>query len=223
MLHDLTLRSLPDAVRARLVDVDLREAGIVVAQRGNLLEARRQPLELRAAEDGSVALAGYAAAWGVAYDVYGGPERGGWTETVAKGAVTKSLAERDDVRFLINHDGLPLARTKSGTLRLASDDLGLYVDVPALDMANPRAIELVSVLRRGDGDQMSWAFMVVRQEWNNDYTERLILEAKMYDVSAVTYPANPATIIGVRSDATEVEPRGTSLRLALAQAEALGL
>ena len=36
---------------------------------------------------------------------------GGYTETIARGAFTKTLSERPDVQLLINHEGLPLART----------------------------------------------------------------------------------------------------------------
>lgn len=219
MRRDLLDRSLPPEVRERL---DLTGTGLVVSvsmpKNGTsaIVEARRSTLpEVRKAEDGTVSLVGYAATWGVPYDVAGGAPYG-WTETIAAGAVTKSLQERDDVRFLVNHEGVPLARTKSGTMRLASDDLGLLVDVLSLDMVNPTAIEIVSAMTRRDVDQMSWAFRVTRQEWNEDYTERTILEAQMFDVSAVTFPANPATIIGVRSD--DPAPRR---RMSLACARAI--
>jgi HK97 family phage prohead protease len=105
---------------------------------------------------------------------------------------------------------------------LASDDVGLWVDVPALDPANPRAAELLSCLDRGDVDQMSFAFMPTRQEWNADYTQRRILELKLVDVSAVTYPANTATIIAARAASSEpVRRSGLPLSLALAQAAAI--
>lgn len=98
----------------------------------------------------------------------------GWSESIAKGAATKSLAERDDVRFLLNHDGMPLARTV-GTMTLTADDMGLFVDAPNLDLRNPSAAELQSCLDRGDVDQMSFAFMATLQEWNGDcYTQRRI-------------------------------------------------
>lgn len=70
---------------------------------------------------------------------------------------------------------------------------------------------------------MSWAFIATRQQWNSDYTERSITEARIFDVSAVTYPANEATIIGARS-ASQIDERqteGMSLDLALALAQSL--
>jgi HK97 family phage prohead protease len=140
---------------------------------------------------------GYATTYNSSYPVYGGPEAGGWNETIARGASKKSLSENADVRFLINHDGLPLARTASGTLNLEDDELGLFSEAN-LDMSNPKAQEVKSVLSRGDADQMSFAFRVVRQEWNEDRTERTIKEVELLDVSLVTYPANPSTQIGLR-------------------------
>ncbi|MFK5282413.1 HK97 family phage prohead protease, partial [Lacticaseibacillus paracasei] len=71
--------------------------------------------ELRDTPSGGVGLRGYAAMFDqVAYG-----------EVIRRGAFTKTLAEGDDVRMLINHDGVPLARTKSGTLTLEVDDKGL--------------------------------------------------------------------------------------------------
>lgn len=116
-----------------------------------------------------------------------------------------------------------MARTRSRTLTLTPDDLGLLIEVPNPDMRNPKVQELDSCLRRNDVDQMSWAFIATRQQWNSDYTERSITEARIFDVSAVTYPANEATIIGARS-ASQIDERqteGMSLDLALALAQSL--
>jgi phage head maturation protease len=54
-------------------------------------------------------------------------------------------------------------------------------------------------MERGDLDEMSFAFQVIRQEWSPDYTQRDITEVKLFDVSVVTYPANPATSVGLRA------------------------
>ena len=108
------------------------------------------------------------------------------------------MAERDDVRLLFNHDGIPLARTKSETLTLAEDKKGLKVDA-TLDTRSGMANDLIVAMERGDLDEMSFAFKVTRQEWNEDYTERWINEVKLYDVSVVTYPANPATSVKLRA------------------------
>jgi HK97 family phage prohead protease len=176
-------------------------------------------VELRA-EDGVPVLDGYATVYDYPYDVAGGPELGGFTEVIARGAAAKS-AQEADVRLLVNHDGVPLARTKSKTLHLESDDIGLRVRAE-LDPANPVVQELRSAMDRGDVDEMSFAFRAVRNEWSSDYTLRTISEVKLFDVSVVTYPANPATVTKLRSEVEESETRtGRSLALARAQYESL--
>ena len=91
-------------------------------------------------------------------------------ETIRAGAFDKSIREKDDVRFLLNHDGVPLARTKSGTMTLEADEFGLLVDAD-LDPSSPIVAGLRSAMDRGDMDQMSFAFEVTRQEWSPDWSQ----------------------------------------------------
>ncbi len=166
-----------------------------------------EPVEFRAAEDGSLRFAGYASVTNYQYSVYGGPPYG-WNETVARGAFKKTLAEGADVNFLINHEGISLARTKSGTLTLLEDKTGLRA-LADLDPDNPDVVRLRSAISRGDIDEMSFGFKVTRDEWLDDEgkasnssvgTERRITEVNLNqgDVSAVNYGANPGTSGGFR-------------------------
>ena len=191
-------------------------AALSVVQRGRTVEARRFAVpEVRADEDGGVSMSGYATVYGFPYDVAGGPERGGWSEVIVEGACAKSVVERDDVRLLVNHEGLPLARTAAKTLTLASDAVGLRCDA-SLDRSSPLVASVLSAMERGDLDEMSFAFRVIRQEWDADYLERRITEVQLFDVSLVTYPANPATVAQVRDDVPAPSVRGLDLRMALA-------
>ena len=177
--------------------------------------------EFRAAADGgSLLFSGYPCVTNAPYDVYGGPANGGWSETVERGAFNKTLAEHPDVNFLINHEGMSLARTKSGTLRLSQDTQGLWCEA---DLSPESAVvrELQIAMDRGDIDEMSFAFRVIRQVWlNADGDEvawwdpagidRRILEVSLQkgDVSAVNYGANPATSGSIRAfDAAFAELR----------------
>lgn len=184
-------------------------------------EVRRvERLELRQSEDGLPVLEGYATVYDYRYDIGGGPDAGGFTEVIAKGAAAKSAKEAD-VRLLVDHSGVPLARTRSGTLELMSDDIGLKVRA-TLDPSNPAAQQVRSAMERGDLDQMSFAFRVVRESWSKDYTERTISEVKLFDVSVVTYPANPATVVKLRADdeqpeQADAEPPGRSVAQARRQ------
>jgi HK97 family phage prohead protease len=162
--------------------------------------------------------------------VAGGPDEGGWYETVEPGAGQRTLNARPDVRLLVNHDGLALARTRSGTLLLEEHDRGLFTHAPELDIRNPKVQELQSTMDRGDVDEMSYAFRVTRQEWNADFTERRILEYALdvngSDVSVVTYPANPAAIGQMRAAVNIDELRAAAVNhgasgMSLAMAKAI--
>lgn len=219
--------TLPDEVRARLAlsDDELITANLLARRANRFVDVRVVNVETRENDDGTRGVVGYATTWDTWYDVAGGAPWG-WAETIARGSATKSLAEHDDVRFLINHDGIAGARSRGlgiDTMQLTADDIGLRFDIPSLDVVrNPFMAALCSAIDRGDLDQCSFAFQPTRQEWNSDYTERRILELRLFDVSAVTYPANEATIIGARSVAVSSgERRGMPLSLALAQAASI--
>jgi hypothetical protein len=177
---------------------ETRTPPIVDGQR----EARCVPLtrvDVRRSDDGGVTVAGYAA-------VFGSPSEdlGGFVEEIKQGAFRKVLKGGPDVRFLINHDGVPLARTTNSSLRLKEDPRGLRIEAELADTAQAR--DLATSLERGDIDQMSFMFMVEPdgREWffpddPDEPARRVIYEfSELYDVSAVTFPAYPATEIGVR-------------------------
>ena len=151
------------------------------------------PAEVRAEADG-IKVSGYAAVFNQVTDI-GGMFR----EVIAPGAF-KGAIGRDDVVFLVNHDGLPLARTRSGTLTLSEDDHGLRIDT-VLDAKDPDVQSIVPKMQRGDLDKMSFAFVATRQTWDEtqDPPVRTIHEADLYDVSIVTSPAYDGTSIALRS------------------------
>lgn len=153
-----------------------------------------QKLEVREADTGEVRVSGYAAVFGEETNI-----GGMFTEQIQRGAFKDAIG-RDDVVFLINHDGLPLARTRSGTLSLAEDDHGLYMEA-SLDPTDPDVRSIVPKMKRGDLDKMSFAFVPTRQSWDDskEMPKRMIEEAQLYDVSIVTTPAYNGTEIGLRS------------------------
>ena len=129
---------------------------------------------------------------------------GPWVESVSVGAFGKTLSEGADVAFLLNHTGQTLARTKSGTLKLSEVTegnkspvygiTGLHTEAD-FDPQNMYVQAMRSGVERGDLDEMSFAFRVLRQEWNSDYDRRWINEVSLDkgDVSLVNYGANPTT------------------------------
>jgi HK97 family phage prohead protease len=177
--------------------------------RDNLIDVREQRLyhcskmEMREAQDNSdeYILTGYASTF-QQYEMYGGPANGmGWVEQLDRKAFDRTLRENPDLHLLINHEGMPLARTKSGTLKLSVDDGGLKVEA-RLDRSDPDVQRLEPKMRRGDMDEMSFAFRVKAQEWkshpdfpDDDQSLRIIREASLHkgDVSVVNFGANPTT------------------------------
>jgi len=151
-----------------------------------------QDVETRQMEDGKMRLAGYAAK----FDSASVPLP--FIEKIAPGAFRKTLSETPDVRLLINHEGLPLARTKNGTLKLEEDANGLRFEAELPDTQEAR--DLYTLIDRGDVDQMSFAFRVIRQKWSPDRSERTLTEVSLADgdVSVVTYPAYAATSVEAR-------------------------
>lgn len=158
-------------------------------------------LEFRSSSDG-VTVEGHASTFNQPYNM------GWYMEDVAPGAFTKTLSENPDVRLLINHEGLPLARSgAAGTLELSQDDSGLYVR-SVLDPSDPDVQRILPKMARGDLNQMSFAFGTVKDTWNGDYSARTLNELSLAggDVSIVTYPANPNAGISVRSQMMTAEP-----------------
>jgi HK97 family phage prohead protease len=161
----------------------------------NIREDRRRPfegMELREQSNGTLRFTGYASVTETPYEMQ--DFLGDYTEVVRRGAFSKTLAEGADVPFKLNHDGMTLARTKSGTMRLSEDSTGLHVEAD-LDPGNGQVRDIRSAMERGDLDEMSFAFRVTRQEWSPDWTQRDITEVNMNkgDVSIVNYGANPHT------------------------------
>jgi len=153
----------------------------------------RLPAEARADGDG-ILVEGYAAVFNEETDI-----GGFFRERIEPGAFSEAIG-RDDVVFLINHDGLPLARTRSGTLTLSEDERGLKIST-RLAEGDPDVARIVGKMKRGDLDKMSFAFWPDVQEWDDsgDVPLRTIKKASLHDVSIVTTPAYDGTEIGLRS------------------------
>ena len=83
-----------------------------------------------------------------------------------------------------------MARTSSGTLQLEEDEYGLFVRAE-LDPGNPTVAEVSSAMKRGDLNEMSFAFAAIKDNFDNSGENREVNEARLFDVSVVTYPANP--------------------------------
>jgi HK97 family phage prohead protease len=132
---------------------------------------------------------------------------GGFREQISPGAFTETIKD-GDIRALFNHDpNFPLARTKSGTLKLSEDSTGLVIDADLADTTYAR--DLLMSIERHDIDQMSFGFAVLPegQNWRMEGTGliRTLTKVALYDVSPVTFPAYPQTDVGIRSLAAQIK------------------
>ncbi len=147
-------------------------------------------------EDGDTPhIEGYFAVFNSVYDI-----APGMSESIAPGAFSQTLA--GDIRALINHDTtLVLGRTKAHTLLLREDERGLWGDV-AINPNDGDAMNLYERVKRGDVDQCSFGFDIIRQDTEvreDGSVHWTIREVELYEVSACTFPAYEATNISARA------------------------
>lgn len=119
-------------------------------------------------------------------------------------------ADLTDVRFLVNHNTsmIPLARSRrnngNSTMQMSVDAEGLLLNYVLLDTENNAdARALYSAVQRGDLSGMSFMFRVDGEAWDDlesDHpTRRITKISKVYEVSAVTFPAYEDTTISARN------------------------
>lgn len=155
--------------------------------------------ETRAEGSEAPKLVGYAAIFDVETEMFPG-----YRETIAKGAFKRTLAEKADVRALVDHNPSKiLGRSKAGTLDVREDAMGLKVAITPPDTQAGR--DIITSVERGDVDQMSFAF-----PWSNLETQkitenedgtfiRILDDLDLLDVSIVTYAQYPETSVTLRS------------------------
>ena len=145
----------------------------------------------------------------------------GWYKEVIE---SKALLDADlrDVRFLVNHntDMIPLARSRNNnensTMQLSITDNGdMDIRVNLDTENNSESKSLYSAVERGDISGMSFMFSVAEDKWEDidtDYPTRHILKiSKVFEVSAVTFPAYEATSIQARGLGEALESAKSSL------------
>lgn len=114
-------------------------------------------------------------------------------------------ADMSDVIMQYDHEGRVFARTSNGTLSIEPDAHGLAIEADLSGTEIGR--ELYQEIKGGYTTKMSWAFVVDRDEWTSEKapdgrnleTRTIKSVRKVYDVSAVSLPANDATEISARS------------------------
>ena len=150
----------------------------------------------------------------------------GWyREIISKGALDNT--DLKDVRLLVNHnvDMIPLARsrnnTKNSTMQLSVDDEGMAIKAYLDTESNTDAKNLYSAIERGDISGMSFMFGVDQDRWEDlesDYPTRYITSiSKVFEVSAVTFPAYEQTSLEARGLADALDSAKASLESVMSE------
>lgn len=163
--------------------------------------------------------------------VYNEPTDMGWyREFIDDGALDDT--DLRDVRFLVNHntDMIPLARSRNNNVNSTMQmevvpEVGMNIRVDLDTENNAEAKSLYSAVKRGDISGMSFMFAVGEDNWedlDSDYPTRHIKSfAKVFEVSAVTFPAYEQTSIQARGLSDALDSAKASLDSAKAQAKAI--
>lgn len=162
-----------------------------------------QKIEARAEEDGGKFVEGYATVFSTPYELW---SMDGYTVLEQIDPAAFDECDMSDVIMQYNHEGRVFARTSNKTLEVKTDDTGLYTraDLGGTELGS----QVYEEISGGYTDKMSFGFKV--KEDKREITEdketgqvtvlRTITKiGKLYDVSAVSLPANDATSISARS------------------------
>jgi uncharacterized protein len=187
-------------------------------------------LEIRATniEDGKRTISG-----SIKYNSESKEMRDYWGDTfveeIAEGAFEESLKTRDVVGLWSHNTSQVLGNTKSGTLRIENSkiELRFELDIPGTTVGN----DAWALIQRGDVDGVSFGMKVTKEKWSSEEREegklykRSILNAELYEISPVAFPAYPSNEVSVRSlddfrneqkrAANEVQKRKLELELEL--------
>lgn len=121
-----------------------------------------------------------------------------YTEVIDRHALDNTNMNDCVLRYNHSEDGFSVARTRNGSLELRIDENGLYIKAYVINTQFGR--DLYRMIEEGLVDQMSFAFSVTKEEWDNEtYTRRILEIDKLYDVSAVDQPFYVETSIFARS------------------------
>lgn len=176
-------------------------------------------LETREEQDGEMIVEGYATTFNQPYFLFGN-ERYKVYEEVDRDAFAG--ADMSDVIMQYDHQGRVFARNRNNTLELETDDHGLKIRAHLGGTEIGR--QLYEEIKGGYTDKMSFGFTVEKDQTTEERDEqkdtttirrRIMKIRKLYDVSAVSLPANDATEISARSLGEGVIAEAEKERLAV--------
>ena len=186
-------------------------------------EVRSLEFEIRAEDTGNQERAGRITGTPIVFSQV--TDLGWIREVIEPGALDET--DLKDVRFLVGHDttSIPLARSRNNnansTMQLSVTERGMEIRVDLDIEGNPRAKELYSAVKRGDISGMSFMFTVNKDAWDDLETDQPLRHitsiGKVFEVSAVTFPAYEGTDIQAAAEDSALESARVSLESAKAK------
>ena len=161
-------------------------------------EYRKMLLEVKDTEDTDYTVTGYATTFDEPYTLYSIGDGKVVKEQVSRNAFDNT--DRSDVIMQYDHEGNVFARLSNDTLKLTVDDHGLFVEAYLGGTSNGR--NLYEEIKGGYINKMSFGFTVTDDdlaEADYGYLRTIKAIGKLYDVSAVSIPANDYTEISARN------------------------
>ena len=161
-------------------------------------EYRKMFLEVKDTEDTDYTVTGYATTFDEPYTLYGIGDGKVVKEQVSRNAFDNT--DRSDTIMQFDHEGVVFARLSNDTLKLTVDDHGLFVEAYLGGTSNGR--NLYEEIKGGYINKMSFGFTVTDDdlaEADYGYLRTIKAIGKLYDVSAVSIPANDYTEISARN------------------------
>lgn len=160
-------------------------------------------IECRSTDDDSMIVEGYATTFGEPYELY---SYGDYTVREQVDAKAFEGCDMSDVIMQYDHTGKVLARTRNNTLTLSVDEHGLKIRA---DLSGTEAArQLYQEIKGGFIDRMSFGFRIQedkreitndKETGKTDVLRTIMRFKKLYDVSAVSTPANDSTEISARA------------------------
>lgn len=161
----------------------------------NLKQREYRSLTLTPADGEEYRVSGYATTFDDPYILY--EDR----DVVVREIISHDVltdADLNDVIMQYDHEGRIFARQSNGTLELSVDAHGLKVRADLSKTEGAR--QLYEDIKSGMVTQMSFAFSIQEDAYDKEEHLRTVTKIrKLYDVSAVSIPANPGTEIQARS------------------------
>ena len=158
-------------------------------------------MEARLEEDGRQVVTGYATTFNDEYELY---STGDYRLLESVDPLAFEGCDMSDVIMQYDHEGRVFARTKNGSLQLSIDGHGLHIvaNLGETDIGR----QLYQEISKGYTDKMSFGFRVSGEKRTQETVDGVTIEhrvitqiSKLYDVSAVSLPANDATEISARN------------------------